>query len=394
MNHKGSVAIVGMGTTGFGHFADESVASLCNRALSEALTDSGLARDQLDGLLVQIGSPRGLDYDAVASLLGLRVRFSSQTWAHGRWCATVLTHAAMAVTHGLTNYVVCLGAFKNSLFTRHGTVGYPGFSESVREGGGPHAETPHAGMGAPIAGAAMAFNRYLSRYGVDREKLAEVAIAQRNWARKNRLARMTGPLDRDEYLNARYIVEPLRLYDCSFPVDMATALILTSAERATDLKQRPVYLRGYQGVSAGPDEFVFGAPGLGVNEANVFDLVPDGADQSVFRMAGVSQPDIDAFYTYDGFSTQVIYTLERFGFCRPGEGLEWIQGGRTEPGGELPVNTSGGHLSEGHSNGWGQTMEIARQLRGQADERQIPGIAVAQWATTVGDSIIYGNEPS
>jgi acetyl-CoA acetyltransferase len=392
MRSDSTVAVVGVGTTGFGNFSDVSLGKMYNDALEAALADGGLERAQIDGLLVQIGSPRGLDYDVTAPQLGLDVRFASQTWAHGRWGATTLTHAAMAVGYGLTDYVVCIGGYKNSLFTRHGTPGYPGSAEGVREGGGPHAETPHVGMAAPMAGAAMALRRYLYHYGADREKLSAVAIAERNWALKNPLAvHNKKPLTVDDYLASRYVVEPLRLFDCSYPVDHATAVILTSSDRARDLSQKPVYLRGFEGVHAGPNEYIFGRPGLGINEADTFELESKTGYDSIYARSDVNRSDIGALYTYDGFSTQVIYTLERFGFCKGGEGFDWVQDGRIDIGGELPVNTSGGHLSEGHTNGWGQTLEIVSQLRGQAGPRQIDGIQFAQWGTTVGDTIIYGN---
>ena len=390
--NESPVAVVGIGTTGFGKFPDVSLGKMYNDALEAALTDSGLRRDQIDGLLIQIGSPRGLDYDVAAPQLGLDVRFTAQTWAHGRWCAGTLTHAAMAVGYGLTDYAVCIAGYKNSLFSRHGTPGYPGSAEGVREGGGPHAETPHVGMSAPMAGAAMALSRYVSHYGVDRDKLGAVAVAQRNWALKNPLAvQNKKPLTQEEYVASRYVIEPIRLYDCSYPVDHATAVILTSADRARDLPQRPVFLRGFDGVHAGPNEFVFGRPGLGINEAEIFELESKNGYDAVYARSGIDRSDIGAFYTYDGFSTQVIYTLERFGFCKGGEGFDWVQDGRTDANGDLPVNTSGGHLSEGHTNGWGQTMEIVHQLRGNAGPRQIDGIRFAQWGTTVGDTIIYGN---
>jgi acetyl-CoA acetyltransferase len=100
--------------------------------------------------------------------------------------------------------------------------------------------------------------------------------------------------------------------------------------------------------------------------------------------------DIDAFYCYDGFSPQVLWTLERFGYCAPGEAADFVQGGRIELGGPLPVNTNGGQLSEGHSNGWGAFAEIVAQLRQAAGERQVASARLAQWATTLGDSVIFG----
>jgi acetyl-CoA acetyltransferase len=247
-------------------------------------------------------------------------------------------------------------------------------------------------MAAPAAGAAMSTRRYLHRYGVDRDQLAAVALAQRRAATLNPLAALREPLSREDYLASRYVIEPLRLLDCSYPVDTAVAVIVTGPKRASELAQPPVHLLAFQGIHAGPNEFIFGQPGLGINQAEIFDYEPEGAHQPVYRRAGLGPGDVDSLHCYDGFTPQVLWTLERFGFCPPGEAAGWIQNGRIELGGELPVNTSGGHLSEGHSNGWGQTLEIVRQLRGQAGPRQIDGIRVAQWATTLGDSILYGRD--
>jgi acetyl-CoA acetyltransferase len=384
-------AIVGVGTIGFGSFPDRSVAAMANDALGAALDDSGLQRDDIDGLFVHIGSPRGIDYDEMALLLGLQVQFASQTWSHGRFGSTVIAAAAMALGAGVIDCALCVAAYKNSLFTRFGTAGSNSFFEGMREAGGPHAETPWVGMSAPAAGAAMSTQRYLHRYGIDREQLGAVAVAQRRAARENPLAVMRKPMSREEYEGSRFVVEPLRLFDCSVPVDTAVAMLLTREDRARDLKRSPVHLLGFQGIHAGPQEFIFGQPGLGINQADVFDYEPLGADEPIYRRAGVSPADVGSLHCYDGFSPQILWTLERFGFCPPGTGADWVQDGRIELDGELPVNTSGGHLSEGHSNGWGQTLEIVRQLRGDAGPRQIDGIEVAQWATTLGDSIIYGN---
>jgi acetyl-CoA acetyltransferase len=391
----GGTAIAGVGTIGFGDFGEESVGSMASRAVAAALEDCGLERSAIDGLLVHIGSPRGLDYDEMAALLGLRVRYATQTWAHGRFCSTVIATAAMALKHGLVEHALCVAAFKSSPFGRHGTETGVGFEEGMREGGGPHAEAPYAGMAAPISGAAMSTRRYLDRYGLERERLGAVALAQRRAAAANPLAAMRQrEISPTDYESSRYVVEPLRLLDCSFPVDTAVAVILTGIERARELRRPPVRVLAFQGLHAGPDEFIFGQPGLGVNQAEVFDYEPRGADEPVFRLAGVAPGEVDTLHCYDGFSPQVLWTLERFGYCAPGEAADWIQGGRIEVGGELPVNTSGGHLSEGHANGWGHTLEIVHQLRGEAGSRQIEGAQIAQWATTLGDSVIYGADSS
>jgi acetyl-CoA acetyltransferase len=391
----GGTAIVGVGTIGFGDFRAESVGSMASRAVAAALEDGGIERSAIDGLLVHIGSPRGLDYDEMASLLGLRVSYANQTWSHGRFASTIVANAAMALEHGLVDHALCVAAFKNSPFGRLGTTAGVGFEEGLREGGGPHAEVPSAGMAAPISGAAMSTRRYLDRYGIERERLGAVALGQRRAAAGNPLAVMRErEMSPRDYEQCRYVVEPLRLFDCSVPVDTAVAVILTRVDRARQLRRPPVRVLGFQGLHAGPDEFIFGQPGLGVNQAGVFDYQPRGADEPVFRRAGVGPAEVDTLHCYDGFSPQILWTLERFGYCAPGEAADWIQGGRIELGGELPVNTGGGHLSEGHANGWGHTLEIVHQLRGEAGPRQVEGARIAQWATTLGDSVIYGADSS
>jgi acetyl-CoA acetyltransferase len=383
------VMVAGVGSTGPIRRSEESVAAMAERALGAALADAGIGRAEIDGLFVQIGSPRGLDYDALARSLALEVDYATQTWAHGRFLATLIGQACMALREGLIDCALCVGAFRNSPFDRHGTKGFPDFGEAVREAGGPHAEVPAVGLLAPIGGAAMATRRWLDTCGIDREALGAVPIAMREWAALNEAALMREPLSAAEYAASRPIVDPLRLHDCSLPVDMATAVLLVRGERADSLASPPVRVLGFQGLAAGHDEFVFGRSGLGVNQRDAGPFQGRGAGERVFARAGIGPGDVDAFYCYDGFSPQVPWTLERFGFCTPGEGGEWIGGGRIAPGGVLPVNTCGGHLAEGHSNGWGQTLEIVEQLRGRAGERQVPGCEVAQWATTFGDSVVY-----
>ena len=387
-----AVAVVGVGTIGCGDFRDESLASMAHRAVSGALADSGLERRDIDGLFVHIGSPRGLDYDELALLLGLEVRFATQTWSHGRFGATVVATAAMTLQCGLTDVALCVGCFKSSPFGRPGATTSVGFLEGMREGGGPHAETPHLGMAAPAAGAAMSTRRYLERYGIDREQLGAVAIAQRSSATANPRAVMREPISREDYERSRPIVEPLRLLDCSVPTDTAVAVLLAREDRARALAKPPVWVLGFQGIHAGPNEFIFGQPGLGINQVDVFDFEPDAERQAVFERAGVGPGDVGTLHCYDGFSTQVLWTLERFGFCAPGEAADFVQDGRIELEGAFPVNTSGGHLSEGHANGWGHTVELVTQLRGHAGARQIPDLTVGLWATTLGDSIVYANE--
>jgi acetyl-CoA acetyltransferase len=142
------VAIAGVGTTGCLRQTEESVATLANRALVDALADAGLERADVDALFVQIGSPRGLDYDAMARSLALDVAYASQTWSHGRFLGTLLQNACMVLREGLVSCALCIGAFRNSPFDRHGTEGFPDFGEAVREARGPHSEAPRCRPGA------------------------------------------------------------------------------------------------------------------------------------------------------------------------------------------------------------------------------------------------------
>jgi acetyl-CoA acetyltransferase len=385
------VAIAGIGTTGFGRFTDRSATSIANEALSAALDDAGLGRGDVDGIITQIGSPRGLDCDELARMLALDVRYASETWDHGRFCATVVGTGAMALMNSLAETIVCIAVFRNSAFARHGAEGFPGFAENFREGGGPHAETPHCGLLAPIGGAAMSARRYMHKHNVAPDGLAAIALAFREHAALNPYAAKRERLTREEYLAAPFICEPLRRLDCSVPIDTASVIIMTRSERAKTLRQPPVFIESFQGLAGGPNEFVFGQPGLGINQRDVFDYAPLGAGEPVFANVGITPTDVDTLHTYDGFAPQVLWTLERFGFAAPGKAADWVQGGRIALGGELPINTSGGHLSEGHSNGWGQTLEIVRQLRDAAGDRQIPNCRRALWATTFGDAILYAN---
>jgi acetyl-CoA acetyltransferase len=286
--------------------------------------------------------------------------------------------------------VLCLAAYRN---TPSGTVGGRGhvyFDESLRDGGGPHAETPYAGLSAPVAGAALAARRYFHKYEVDPDKLSAVPLAIRGHAQRNPGAAIRKPLSESDYQRAPFIVEPLRLLDCSVVVDGAVALILTRDDRAADTPNTPVRILGMQGLGAGPNAYIFGQPGMGINDASLFDYQAPGAEDRVYRMAGVTPADVDFLQIYDAFSPLVLLTLERFGFCGAGEAADWVQGGRIAPGGDLPINSSGGMLSEGHLNGWNQFFETVTQIRQQAGDRQLSNAEIGQWGTALGDSIIFG----
>jgi len=224
-------------------------------------------------------------------------------------------------------------------------------------------------------------------YGATSAQLAAVPIAIRKHALKNPRAIMQEPLTLAAHQAARMVVDPLRLFDCCLINDGAAVVLIATNERARDLRQKPVAVIGMQGTRSGRDEFIFAPRGLGINQQGR----KDGArpiDLEVFAQAGVARENVQGFYTYDAFSPLVLFALERFGYCGPGEAAEWVQGGRIELGGALPVNTSGGLLSEAHVAGWNSICEMARQLRGSAGASQIANASVLQWGTTWGDSVI------
>jgi acetyl-CoA acetyltransferase len=231
--------------------------------------------------------------------------------------------------------------------------------------------------------------RYMALYGATSEQLAAVPIAFRRHALANPQAMIRTPLTLEGYLASRPIIEPLRLFDCSLINEGAACVLVTGTERARDLAKPPVIFAAMQGLRSGREEFIFAPPGLGINQQTTGKATPLEEDQAVYRQAGIGRQDVDALYTYDAFSPLVLFVLERFGFCPPGEAAAWVQGGRIGIGGELPVNTSGGLLSEAHVGGWNSIVEMVRQLRGECGERQVAGARIAQWATVWGDSIVF-----
>ena len=379
-------AIVGVGTSRFVVKTPETPLRLATQAFKAALADAGLTRDDVDGLVINIGWPLGVDYDRFAEVCGLRIRFADQSWTHGRFVGPTLQHAAMAVASGLARVVACVCGV--SFIQERGLLGGPGDFEGTREEGGTHEENPVYGLTAPAAGAALAARRYFALYGATSEQLAAVPIAFRKHAMLNPQAIMRTPLTLEDHQASRWVVEPLHLYDCCIVSDGA-AVVLVSAPHARDTRRPPIWIGGMQGMRAGRDEFLFAVPGLGIGYQRSFRYTPTEDELLVYRMAGVDQKDVDGLYTYDAFSPLVWFVLERFGFCGLGEAAAWTQKGRLELGGDLPMNTSGGLLSEAHVSGWNSIVEIVRQLRGECGERQVKDARVMQWATAWGDSTIF-----
>jgi acetyl-CoA acetyltransferase len=383
---KDKAAVCGVGHSPYGRRLNRSTIDLAGEAIRNAVDDAGLGRDDLDGLIVSFGTPIGADADTLAYALGLKLKMYNQTWAHGRFTASCIQWAAMAVNTGLANAVACLAAISFSGFRRP-MMGGSGDNEGAREAGGGHGEDPVFGMTSPGAGAALVAQRYFGRFGATSRQLAAVSVAFRKHASLNPAAIMREPITVEDHQNSRFVCEPLHLLDYCLINDGAACVIVTTSERARDLQKPPVYLSGMQGLPGGREEFIWTYPGFGTSQQEVFDYQP--GLQPVYQMAGVTPKDIDALFTYDAFSILAWTALERFGFCGQGEAAAFTQDGRIELGGALPMNTNGGLLSEGHIMGWNHQAEIVRQLRGECGQRQIANARIIQWANAYGDSLIY-----
>ena len=383
---KDKAAVCGVGHSPYGRRLNRSQIDLAGEAIRNALDDAGLGRDDLDGLIVSFGTPIGADADTLAYALGLKLQAYNQTWAHGRFTASCLQWAALMVSAGLAKTVACLASISFSGF-RKPMMGGAGDAEGGREAGGGHGEDPVFGMTSPGAGAALVAQKYFDRFGATSRDLASVAVAFRKHAALNPGAIMQEPITVDDHQNSRFVCEPLHLLDYCLINDGAACVLVTSSERAKDCKKPPVYISGMQGLPAGRHEFIWTYPGFGTSQQEVFDYEP--GVQPVYAMAGISPKDIDVLFSYDAFAILAWTALERFGFCGQGEAAAFTQGGRIEVGGELPMNTNGGLMSEGHIMGWNHQVELVRQLRGECGERQVSNAEVAQWANAYGDSLIY-----
>jgi len=372
----GSVSIPAARITDIGQFPERTSIDLAEEALDGALGDAGLRRADVDGFVWNLGTSVGANYDVACRELGLRPGFVMQTWTHGRFTGSCIGIAAMAVASGAATAVACVGGIK----------GLPYRGEGDKRKG--------IGRELYMRPAADALTRYLQMYGVDRDRLAEVVLSAHRYAGLNPHAYRHDGLSLAEYATSPMAFEPLKEADCyptdesAGPVhDCGVCVLVTSAHRSS-ASGREVYFLSGQTIQGGPEEVYFGRPGLGDPPSS---FQPSDRDIAAFTACGVTPSDIDGFYTYDPFSSTVWYSLERFGYCEPGEAPSWATAERMWLDGELPVNTNGGILAAGHSVGWGQIVEMVQQLRGEAGQRQIAGVELVHWGSVFGDSLILTN---
>jgi len=351
---KDKAAIVGVGYTPQGKVPGRSSMSFHIEAANNAIEDAGLKIEEVDGLLMQppmaaMGDPM-VAPAYLAQKLGIRVRFMA---AHDVWGASagcLAQHAAWAVVHGLANYVVCT----------YGENALSGTSEygTALNGGIEY------GMFGAVAGYALAARRGIHEFGTGPDTWKEIAVAVRKWANLNPRARYYDrPMTYEDYYNSRMIVEPFRLFDICLVSDGGRAFIVTTAERAKGCKKSPVYIMGM-----GQDHSATNVP-QATHLAGPIGAKVSG--EEAFKMAGVTRDDIDACQIYDCFTYTVELTLSGYGFFATGEGKDFLRAERLAPGGDFPVNTSGGQLSEAYFQGFTSLTEAAVQLRGEGGERQL-----------------------
>ncbi|MHB8511802.1 MAG: thiolase C-terminal domain-containing protein [Actinomycetota bacterium] len=351
-------AIVGIGHTEFAKSIERPELNLALEAIAAALDDAGVSPKEVDGLVKFTMEPT-VEVE-IARNLGLQnlSYFGEVGYGGGAGCGAV-GHAAMAVASGVARTVVVWRARKR------GSGGRPWASKSNRVGGELQWFLPW-GLSRPVDQIAMLARRHMIEHGSTERQLGAVAMAFREYAMQNPNATMRKPMTMADYLSARFVSEPLRLFDCCLESDGALAVVVTSASKAKDLKQKPALIRGFsQGV--GPEHVVM---------ANYFTPNPMQspayyAAQDLWSNSGCGPEDIRVAQFYDAFSPLVLISLEEYGFCKPGEAGAFVEAGNLRREGALPCNTSGGSLSEAYVHGMNLIVEGVRQIRGKS-VNQIP----------------------
>jgi acetyl-CoA acetyltransferase len=355
---SGQYAIVGVGETAVGKLHGRSTMALHLEAIAKTFDDAGVSAEDVDGLLTNqpIHDPMRCYALAVANAAGVKRNFLTDLALGGATPVAMAQHAVMAIEAGLCETVLCVHARNQatkSELPRRSEIrdGYEDFDE------------PYGFLGA-VANHAFIASRHMHLYGTRSEHLAAVAVATRKHALLNPTATMRKPMTIEDHQSSRWIVEPLRLFDCSLVSDGGGAYLVTSAERAHDLKKPPIYILGM-----GQHH-----PHASLAQADELATLGSAASSKrAYSMAGLGPEDMDFAEIYDCFTITTLVTLEDYGFCPKGEGGGFVQDGHIEPGGKLPVNTHGGLLSHGHVEGMIHLTEAVKQLRGEVEEaRQVP----------------------
>ncbi|MBI4968646.1 MAG: acetyl-CoA acetyltransferase [Rhodospirillales bacterium] len=381
---KDKYAIAGIGYTDFTAKSGRTVLDLALEAGSKAMADAGVGAADVDGV-ISYHFNDSVPSIAVATGLGLpEARYAVEFSSGGNAANLIVLSAAAAIEAGLAKTVLCYRAM-------NGRSGFRlGGGRDMASRGITQFTAPFGWITYPQA-MAMWCRRHMIKYGTTSEQMGAVAVSCRNHAQLNERAMMRAPMSLADHQASRMIVEPFHLLDICLESDGACAVLVTKAERARDLKPKPVYIMG-------------GAYGGGPFQGDdLFDAIrwPEHAHNyakyianDLWASAGVGPKDIDVAEIYDCFTYSVIMQLEGLGFCKEGEGGAFVQNGRIGLGGEIPVNTHGGLLSEAYIHGFNHVIEAVEQLRGQSGARQVPDAEIAlttAGAMTCGSALVLRN---
>lgn len=363
---RGAAAITGLGMTPMGRIY-KSTTELAADATRAALADAGLRKDQVDGLLINAGitgtTGGGLTL-GLQNYMGMQnLRLLNHMNAAGSTAAQMVQYAALAISAGMANHVLCV--FADAPLREGSSAGaaYGGAARNPqrpRGMSGLYAAAGYFGANTPYA---LAARRHMAEYGTTQDQLGIIAVGQREWATMSPLAQMRSPITLEDYHNSRWIIEPLHLLDCCLVSNGAVAVVVSSAAAAREMPQPPVYVLG-MGQGHPGDTGRTGAEWETQTGAQL-------AAKTAYAMAGAGPADIDVCQIYDCYTYTVLATLEDYGFCQKGEGGPFVEDGKLGPGGSLPTNTGGGELSGYYM--WGMTplSEGIIQARGQGGERQV-----------------------
>ena len=369
---KDKYAIVGTGYTDYSKNSGTTVLNLATEACLNAANDAGLAPEEIDGL-VSFQFNDSIPAMSVAAAMGVpAAQYAIDIAGGGNAANLVILTAIAAIEAGLAKHVLCYRAM-------NGRSGFRlGGGRQMQAHGITQFTAPFGWITYPQA-MAMWCRRHMIKYGTTSEQLGAIAVTFRDNAALNPRAMQRQPITLDDYLDARPIVDPFRMLDICLESDGACAVLVTSAERARDLRHKPIHVMGgaYGGGANQGDDLFDGLRWADHSESYAAYIADD-----LWAGAGVGPEDVDVAEIYDCFTYSVVSQLEGLGFCQPGEGPEFVQDGRIARDGALPLNTHGGLLSEAYIHGLNHVVEAVDQLRGNAGPRQIPDAEIA--LTTAG----------
>lgn len=353
--------IVGLGATPTTRKASASAVDLAVEAIRLAIDDAGLRWAEVDGLLIA-RSPLAADSltPRLQHAAGMRdLRLLACVESQGASAVVMLQLAALALADGTARTIVCVFADAPIRADRGGSAAF-GAPRPVAGLSGLEAAV---GWFGAVTSFALAARRHMALFGTTHDQLGAVAVAARQWAAGNPAAWQRDLLTLEQYHQSRWVVEPFHLLDCALPVNGGIAIVVTTADRARDLRQPAVHVRGVG--QSHP-----GTPRRAGYEPDV-DIGARAAGERALRQAGITLRDIDVFECYDAFTYLTLVALEAYGFCERGEGGPFVASGAIAPGGAVPSNTGGGQLASGYLQGMTPVAEAIVQIRRHGAARQV-----------------------